>query len=91
MSTKTKVHDVRIIETEGWDGLYIDGRMEWEGPQISPDDITRFVEDRTVTIKSYWMVMSDKDRSKPYRFPRDISELDKREDDFRPDRNACSS
>lgn len=77
-----KVHDVRIIETEGWDGLYIDGRMEWEGPKISPDDITRFVANRTITIKSYWMVMSDKDHIEPFRFPLDISELDKREEKF---------
>ncbi len=85
METKTKVHDVRIIDlegSEGWAGLYIDGKLEHTGFGIKSRDIAKAAAGRPITVKRGYMEQSDDDFDNGFSFPDDISELDKREDDF---------
>ena len=87
MPAETKIHDVRIVEIgtniTSWAGLYIDGRLDHTDFGIKPRDIVQAARGRPITVKCGRMRMYDDDLDNGFRFPEDISELDKRKKNFR--------
>lgn len=87
LPTETEIHDVRIVEIgtniTGWAGLYIDGKLDCTDFAIKPRNIAQTARGRPITVKLGRMRMSDDDLDNGFRFPEDISELDKRKKNFR--------
>ena len=82
MPTETKVLDAKIIEMDGWAALYIDCKLVYDGHQVEPRDIARAATGRPIVIKRGYMEMSENEFDDGFNFPQDISELDKREEEF---------
>ncbi len=72
------VSDVRVIEMDGWAGLYIDGKLNYEGHQCDPMDLSRATKGLTITVKRGWMEFEEDEEECGFNFPNDISELGKR-------------